>query len=490
MPEAIRNVVERLGGERRLLLLLVGLASVAALWGFARWATAPAWVPLFPGMPLESVAEVTPKLDEAAVGYRLENGGGQIQVREDDLARARVLLARDGYPAKGRPGFELFDQPSWGMTDFTQRINYRRALEGELERTISQMRGIAKAQVHLALQEATPFKDDRHPEQASVVVSLNSGDRPSPEVVEGIASLVASSVDGLSAEGVTVLDDAGHLLSQAVDPSAPAGLSRRELSLQREIEGYLEQKTEGMVAEVVGAGNVRVRVAATISLDKVDRTTQTVNPDEQVATQEQKTEVTPGPSTPGAASTATSATYETSRKVETVTGGVGRIQRLTVAVLLNATPARAVPGAPAPAPLTADVIGRVDALVRNAVGADSTRGDAVSVVAIPFEPVAAPPPPEKPGVLVLVHDWQRPGLTGLGLLLAFVLAFQVIRSLRPVPGRVPALAGAPQLTAGAAAVGLQEQLAAAEPLTPRRQIGVGADQPEVAARVLRAWMKD
>ena len=239
MPEAILNVVERLGGERRLLLLLVGLASVAALWGFARWATAPAWVPLFPGMPLESVAEVTPKLDEAAITYRLENGGGQIQVQEDELARARVLLARDGFPSKGRPGFELFDQPSWGMTDFTQRINYRRALEGELERTISQMRGIASAQVHLALQESTPFKADQRPEQASVVVKLHSGEAPAADVVEGIASLVASSVDGLNAEGVTVLDDAGHLLSQALDPSAPAGMTRRELALQREVEGYL-----------------------------------------------------------------------------------------------------------------------------------------------------------------------------------------------------------------------------------------------------------
>ncbi|HEX9108887.1 MAG TPA: hypothetical protein VF832_16690, partial [Longimicrobiales bacterium] len=94
MPDVIRQLLERAGGERRVLLVLVGLASVAALWGLASWASAPAWVPLFPGMPLESVAEVTPKLDEAAIAYRLENGGGQIQVHEDDLAKARVLLAR------------------------------------------------------------------------------------------------------------------------------------------------------------------------------------------------------------------------------------------------------------------------------------------------------------------------------------------------------------------------------------------------------------
>src|SRR5512146_497559 len=111
MPESIRNLVERAGGERRLLLIAVGVAAVVGLWALGRWAAEPAWVPLFPGMPLESVAQVTPKLDEASIQYQLAAGGGQVQVRENDLARARVLLARDGFPAKGRPGFALCDQP-------------------------------------------------------------------------------------------------------------------------------------------------------------------------------------------------------------------------------------------------------------------------------------------------------------------------------------------------------------------------------------------
>lgn len=489
MPESIRNLVERAGGERRLLLIAVGVAAVVGLWALGRWAAEPAWVPLFPGMPLESVAQVTPKLDEASIQYQLAAGGGQVQVRENDLARARVLLARDGFPAKGRPGFELFDQPSWGMTDFTQRINYRRALEGELERTISQMRGIASAQVHLALQEATPFKSEQRPEQASVVVKLNSGDRPAADVVEGIASLVASSVDGLTTDGVTVLDDAGHLLSQSGMPGSADGMTKRELALRRDVEGYLEQKTEELVAQVVGEGNVRVRIAANLSFDKVERTTQTVDPDQQVATQEQKTEITPGPNTPGAASTASTATYDVSRKVETVTGGVGKIERLTVAVLLNEQPKR--PGATTATRLTPDDVSRVEALVRNAAGVDSARGDAISVVAIPFEPVvaAAPKPAEKPGILTRVQDWQKPGFMVLALLLAFVVALQVVRSLRPVVVQVPSSTGVAQLGPGDSAHVLHDQIAAVQNVAPRRQIA-SADQPEVAARVLRAWMKD
>src|SRR5690606_27364013 len=155
---------------------------------------------------IESVAEVTAKLDEQSIAYELTKGGSEILIAETDLARARVLLAREGLPSKGRPGFELFDQPSWGMTDFTQRINYRRALEGELERTITQMRGVEAAQVHLAISQSTAFRRAENPEAASVVLKLRSGARPAADLVEGIASLIASSVDGLDSDKVTVLD--------------------------------------------------------------------------------------------------------------------------------------------------------------------------------------------------------------------------------------------------------------------------------------------
>src|SRR5690554_7343072 len=126
MPDAIRGLieriggpqqalVERIGGPRRMLIVLMGLAAVALIWGISYWATAPSWVPLFPGMALKDVGQITARLDEAGVEYRLEQGGSLVLVAEDELARARVLLAQAGLPAAGRPGFELFDQPSWGM---------------------------------------------------------------------------------------------------------------------------------------------------------------------------------------------------------------------------------------------------------------------------------------------------------------------------------------------------------------------------------------
>jgi flagellar M-ring protein FliF len=161
MPTALQPYLDRLGGERRALLIGVGVLAALLIFGLSRWATAPTWVPLFTGLPLETVGDVTQRLDEENVRYRLERGGAEVLVPASDVARARVRLAKDGLPSAGRPGLELFDQPSWGMTDFSQRINYRRALEGELERTIGKMRGVESAQVHLGMQEGRPASAPR-----------------------------------------------------------------------------------------------------------------------------------------------------------------------------------------------------------------------------------------------------------------------------------------------------------------------------------------
>ena len=214
MPPFLAPLVDRVGGPRKALIVVVGLATALLILGVSRWAAAPAWVPAFSNLPLEDVGALAEKLTGAGIEHRLENGGTTIMVSAADLAKARVTLAQAGLPSAGRPGLELFDQPSWGMTDFTQRVNYRRALEGELERTIGKMRGVDAAQVHLALHETQSFRRAAEkPAQASVVLKLKSGESPERDVVRGITHLVASSVDGLASERVTVLDEAGRLLT-------------------------------------------------------------------------------------------------------------------------------------------------------------------------------------------------------------------------------------------------------------------------------------
>ncbi len=495
-----RQLIERIGGPRRLLMVLVGLGAVALIWGISYWATAPSWVPLFHGLELKDAAAVTAQLDEAGVKHRLERDGSLVLVREDDLARARVLLAQAGVPAAGRPGFELFDQPSWGMTDFTQRVNYRRALEGELERTIRKMQGVEGAEVHLALNESSVFRraQDR-PLEASVVLRLKPGMRASPELVEGVAFLVASSVDGLQSENVTVLDDSGRVLSAPAEAEGGAGLTLRQLKLRGEIERYLESKAEELLTHVVGRGNAQVRVAATLDLDRVDRTTESLDPDGQVATREARSEIVPGPGVAGAGQVVTETMYDLSRTVERVTAGVGAVKRLSIAVLVNDR----LVGTGADAyyePRTEQELARVEALVRNAVGLDPDRGDAISVVSVPFE-LGAPAAPE-PGlggwfgeVWPVVERVHRPAIALIGVLLAFLLASGIVRSLRQ-PAPEPEAPAEPEQVEAPEEV---PALAAAEPeeedfdevLRERMELsGLVTEQPELATRMLRAWLKE
>ena len=288
------------------MLLFVGAGAFAVIWGFAQWGMAPSWVPVAAGLPIEQVGEATQRLDEVGIEYRMERGGSLLTVAQEDLPRARVTLASEGLTGLvGSPGFELFDQASWGMTDFTQRVNYRRALEGELERTIGNMRDIESAQVHLALNEASVLSSRSDlTGEASVVLRLKSGNRADDSVVEGIQSLVASSVPRLEPQNVMVLDDSGRLLSaSASDP-----LVRRtggQFQVRAQLEEYLETKAEALVEQVVGPGNARVSVAVQLNFDEINRTVQAVDPDEQLLVSEDRSEITPETQDQGAGSVTT-----------------------------------------------------------------------------------------------------------------------------------------------------------------------------------------
>ena len=242
------------------------------------------------------------------------------------------------------------------------------------------MRGVESARVHIALSETSSFRRSTVPEAASVVLTQRNGGRPGGELVDAIASLVASAVDGLDSDRVTVLDDVGHSLTAAVEPGSNEGYSRRQLQLQHEVESYLEQRSEEMLAQTVGLGNARVRVAADLTFDKVDRTTQRLNPDEQVALKEERSEILPSDGQVGASSTAATTSYDVSRTVETFSGAAGTVQRLSVAVLLNER--QAEDGTPRP--WTTGELAQIEALVTSATGLDRNRGDGITVVSAPF----------------------------------------------------------------------------------------------------------
>ena len=505
MPPALEQLLERIGGPRRLAIIGVGVVALLSILALSRWATKPDMVAAFSGVPLENVGKMTDALDAAGVAYQLERGGTDILVATTDLARARVVLASAGLPAQGRPGMELFDQPSWGMTDFAQKINYRRALEGELERTISTMKGIERAQVHLAIKETQAFRRAGDtPAEASVVVKLRNGQRPEADVVRGISQLVASSIDNLEAQRVAVLDDGGRLLSRMLDANDPASLSSAQLEQQRAVEDHLSEKASAMVNQIVGNGNATVSVAADLSFDQVERVSQIVDPDKQALSTEQKAEITPG-ADGGAGSTNVASSFDNSRTVETVKSATGIVKRLTVSVLVkDRQDAKGVSTTRSQPELD-----QIAALVKNAVGFDSTRGDMVKVVSTAFEgAVAVPAETTGEKLMRTVQLVQRPALGLVGLALAMVIALMMMKTIKAqsADNRAAALTAARQGHFNAAGHPMQGQLpestgsdgapaqvfsALTMPVNPlkERVVATAEAYPDVSAKILRNWMR-
>ncbi len=485
------RIVQLIGGPR-VGAAIVGVGVLLAVWGFARFGAAPVWVPVVSGAPLELVSQATQRLDEEGIPYRLDRGGSVVAVEEDAVARARVVLAADGIGGNAaRPGFEIFDRPSWGMTDFTQHVNYRRALEGELERTIGRMHGVRAAQVHLAIQESSWLRAGARPNEASVVLQLNAAGHADDPMVEGVQFLVANAVEGLAPENVMVLDDRGRLLS-APDGERGVGLSSRQLQVQRQVETYLQAKAEALVEQMVGPGNVTVRVAAELDFDQVDRTVQSVDPEQQVMLSEDRSEIVPGTAEQGASSVSSNTQYEAARSTETVSRGGARLQRLTVAVVLADRKSEAEDGAVTWEPRGESEIRSLEAVVRNAVGFSAERGDAISVVSAPPEALPVPEPESAPGAVAVVQTIQRPLVAILGLAVTLFIALRLLSSLQAGAVVRGLAAGTGHAALGAGSVAGQfpastsssAMLASPHPAAPR------VADPQMTARVVRAWMKD
>lgn len=547
MNSLFDSLMGRLGGGRQAAFIAIGVLITALVLGVSRWATAPTMVPLYADVPVEQVKAMTDKLTESGIVYELDRTGTTILVSSNDLARARVDLAAGDTPNSGRPGLELFDKPTWGMTDFTQKVNYRRALEGELERTIGKMKSVEAVKVHLAIEDEKVFKDDDRPSKASVTLTMQGGDRPAQETVQGIAQLVASSVGGLEPEHVTIVDERGQALTMQ-DEGSLAGLTSRQLAVQKEVETYMEEKANKLLSSLVGSGNARVQVAASINFDKVERTVQAVDPEKQALATEQKAEVTPSTPQQGAGYSTSATSYENTKSVESFSGAIGNVKKLTVAVLVadkvtypaapaadTTTPADTTkPAAPAalPDPIitarTPEEIARIEALVRNALGVDSTRGDMISVVSAPFDMPA--PVVARADTAVAPQDLigriqanPKPVVAIAALVVLLVLGLAAVVLLRPKkskqlaapaqPDALPAGTGYAELPASTqmqmAMQGLtdgsqssyEEEMVEEErrapiklppmPTTPEREQAIATveQRPDAALRVTRQWLR-
>lgn len=521
------SILGRSVAPRQIAIIGVGVVVTALVFGLSTWAAKPVRVPLFAGLPITSVSDMTTKLTELGITYDLDETGTTISVNANDQARARVELAKAGLPNAGRPGMELFDKPTWGMTDFTQKVNYGRALEGELEKTIANMRDIKTVQVHLALEDESLFKQNERPSKASVTIAMKGGETPQQSVVTGIQSLVAGSIGGLDPQHVTVLDESGHALATDDDGSV-ASQTSRHLTVQRELEVSLEKKAENILQSLVGPGNSKVQVTASMNFDKVERTVKQIDPDKQASVSEQRAEVTPSSPQQGAGYSTTASSFENSSSVESFIGSVGTLKKLTVAVLVAdkvtippANPKSKTAAEPIITTRTPEEIERIESLMRNALGVDSLRGDMISVVSAPFNlPVAEPPRDSvpTPTMLARIENNPKPYVWIGALIGLLVLAISMVAALKPKKGSMPAPqaqlatgSGYPELPASSQmSAAMQHQLQRqhddypqieqAPPrqiilpaimTSPEREQAVATveQRPEAAVRVTRSWLR-
>ncbi|MGX5735202.1 flagellar basal-body MS-ring/collar protein FliF [Bosea thiooxidans] len=402
-------------GAARLAAMLAVTLALVGFFGFVMLRMSqPAMSVLFTDLSTQDVNAIVKDLDTRGIRYELRSDGTTVLVAKDDVPKLRLDLAGKGIPSGGGVGYEIFDKgDAFSSTSFVQNINHLRALEGELARTIRSIGRVQQARVHLVIPERRLFERDREPPRASIALKL-SGDLDAAQV-RAVRHLVASAVDGLKPERVSIVDERGRLLADgAQSDQALVGLGIEER--QTAIEKRLKSQVEEIVASVVGYGRARVQVTADLDANRVESRSENFDPESRVLRSSQnRTEnstttdnngtVTVGNELPGAQQTQGTnqnqrensakneevANYEISRTTRTEVLEGGRIRKISVAVLVDGVYNRSPSGELAYQPRNNEELERIGELVRTAVGFDQGRGDKVEVVNLRF--AEAPPPP-------------------------------------------------------------------------------------------------
>lgn len=453
-----------LAGFNRLNLLrqaglLLGLSASIAL-GFAvvLWSQREPMQPLYPSMQGYSVNELIEVLDANQQRYELDPASGVLLVPSDSVHNIRLQVAGAGITRDEGFGFEyLSEEPSLGTSQFLETTRYRRSLEGELQRTISSLRYVQSARVHLATPERSVFLRDNRQATASVFLTLSTGRRLSDVQVQAIANLVASSVPDMSPEGVTVVDQNGNLLSNR-SQNSELGIASEQFAYVREFEDTLAARINRILHPLLGAGRFTAEVAADIDFTRTEQAEERFDPDSTVLRSEQSLSesrngsevvagipgalsnqpppagVAPEQAVAGEANNATSSTntrnqatrnFEVDRTISYTNYDPVNIRRLSVAVVIDE------PTGEGAQPWTAEDMDRITALVRDAVGFDASRGDSVTVINKQFAQV---PVPEADALSFWQAPWFVPalkqlGAAGLVLLLVFGVLMPAMRRL-------------------------------------------------------------
>jgi flagellar M-ring protein FliF len=528
-----------LGNTQKLGLLAALAAAIALVVVAFLWARTGEYRVLYSNLSDRDGGEVIAALAQQNVPYRVAEGGSVILVPATQVYELRLRLAAQGLPKGGAVGFELMDTQKFGISQFAEQVNYQRALAGELSRTVESMAAVQRARVHLAIPRPTVFVRERQQPSASVLVSLYPGRLLDAGQVNAIQHLVASGVPELEARNITVVDQAGNLLSGTVPAAAGMnGLDASQLKYLHAVEASYAARIENILKPIMGADNVRAQVTAVLDFSQVEQTSETFRPNpapQEAAIRSQQTvetvTVSPqGPAgvpgalsnqPPGAATAPLTAAaapqpqqqptpppanthrenivnYEVDKTIRHTRGEVGAVKRLSAAVVVNYRRGPDSDGRPTYSPLSEQEVAQITTLAREAMGFNQERGDTLNLVNAPFsgevviagmeapsewaEAVRRLTSPAGVGSLVMY------GVAGIALLVALLLVRSAVRDLTRA-GQVSGPGGAggstePQLGAAAyvaaSEAGYEADLRAAKDLA--RQ------EPRVVANVVKDWV--
>jgi len=477
---------------QRISLVIVPLLLCAAVFGMVRWKHETDFRPLYTSLAPEDASALTQKMREAGIEYRLDETGATLLVPSARIAEARLALAGAGLPRTGRIGFELFDRTNLGASDFTEQVNYRRALEGELERTVATLAEIEQARIHITFAKESVFLDSKEPAKASVVLKLRRPGSLQRSSVTAIANLVASAVDSLAPQAVAIVDAAGHLLNRPLSEGSDASMADANLDYRHQIEADMTARIDSALEPLLGAGRFRAGVNVECDFTSSEESDETFDGNKSAILQSQATEESTmsgaGGGMPGTASNlprppakeagassgvvrrTENVSYQPSRTVRKTISPKGSVRRVSAAVLLDQNVKWEGIGAKARrslVPPSPEVLKGVRDVVAGITGYSEQRGDQITVETLPFEntlsaepPGTTAPAPAKPQAF----DFKQPLVVYAGavvLLLVLAVLFLLIKrpKTRLVVAEDTAAAALPQGQAGADALPARESAA-------------------------------
>jgi len=487
--QSLLSYWKQLGANQRVSLVVTGIAVAGGMIALAVWSRRPDYQLLYSRLGDKDATAIISYLETQNIPHEVTGGGTAVEVPSDQVYKIRMDLAGKGLPSGDGVGFEIFDKGQFGLSDFVQRTNYLRAVQGELARTITQLQGVRSARVMIVQPENRLLLTDQTLKStASVFVDLGGG-RLDPDQVNAIRHLVANSVQGLGPDQVAVVDNHGHVISEALKQDPTLGTAGSQIRYREQVEDYLAKKVESMLAPVIGSGNAIVRVAADIDTEATNLTEEKFDPEGQVVRSQTTTDDTSSSvesksaggavgvsanvpdkasATEGGHPSVTTeqtrknhtTTYEINRTLTSIARTPGTIRSITASVLIaqRPAPAPATPGAPAPAPVkrTKEELDGLRQIVINALGLKPGPAQSLeSLVAIEEVPFAQEPVAEQVQEIQKETRWAN--LLGsasnwiaiLGAVAVLGLFFRMLSRQKPEPVPVEVLSLPPEMAARA-----------------------------------------